>query len=79
MKNLAPRMVVACMLILMLPIAAFGQQSAKDPFNSIANVQNAATYNDRGLAKQKMGVMPSERKATSMEPSRTSIVRSNSE
>jgi len=50
-KNLPPRMVVAWMLIMMLPMAAFGQQTA----NQEASAQNARTYNDRGLAKEKKG------------------------
>jgi tetratricopeptide (TPR) repeat protein len=39
----------------MLPVAAFGQQTAKDSFIPEANVQNAGTYYDRGIAKQKKG------------------------
>ena len=50
MKNLALRMVLARIFILMLPVAAFGQQTAME-----ANVQNAGTYNDRGRAKQMKG------------------------
>ena len=52
MKNLAPQMVLACILTLMLPVAAFGQQTATIPE---ANIQNAGTYNDRGIAKRKKG------------------------
>ena len=52
MKNLAPRMVLECIFILMLRFAAFGQQTATIPE---ANVQNAVTYTDRGLAKEKKG------------------------
>jgi tetratricopeptide (TPR) repeat protein len=48
-------MVLACILILMPSVAAFGQQTAKGQFNSEANVQNAITYNDLGLAKEKKG------------------------
>ena len=48
-------MVLARLLILMLPVAAFGQEVAKDQFNPEANVQNAVTYLDRGNAKQKKG------------------------
>jgi len=44
-------MVVAWMLIWMLPMAAFGQQTT----NQEASAQNARTHNDRGLAKQKKG------------------------
>src|SRR5271166_5173101 len=51
MKNLAPRMVLECMFIFMLTVAAFGQQTA----NQEANSQNAVTYNERGLAKFKKG------------------------
>jgi tetratricopeptide (TPR) repeat protein len=53
MKNSAPRMVLACLVVL-IP-AAFGQQTAKSLFNPEANVQNAVTYSDRGLAKEKKG------------------------
>jgi hypothetical protein len=57
MKNATPRMRLAFIscLDLMLPVLAFGQQAAKGLFNPEGNVQNAATYNDRGLAKQKKG------------------------
>src|SRR5215469_6512565 len=51
MKDLAPRIVLACMLILMPTVATFGQQTA----NPEANVQNARTYHERGLAKKKKG------------------------
>jgi hypothetical protein len=52
MKSLVPRTVLACLSILILPVATFGQQVAAIPE---ANVQNAVTYFDRGLAKQKKG------------------------
>jgi hypothetical protein len=55
MKNLAPPIVLACILILMLPIVAFGQHAAKGLLNPPANVQNALTYESRGFAKQKKG------------------------
>src|ERR1700722_18249255 len=55
MRNLAPRIALAWMLISMPPGAAFGQQTAKDPFIPEANVQNAGIYNDRGIAKQNKG------------------------
>ena len=55
MKNATPRMVLACILILMLPVVAFGKQAAKGHFNPEANVQNAVTYDSRGLAKEKKG------------------------
>jgi tetratricopeptide (TPR) repeat protein len=55
MKNLTPRMRLACIFILALPVAAFGQQPAKIPFIPEANVQNSGTYNERGLAKEKKG------------------------
>jgi hypothetical protein len=51
MKNATPRMVLACILISMLPVVAFGQQTA----NQETNVQNAGTCNDRGFVKQKKG------------------------
>jgi hypothetical protein len=41
MKNATPRMRLACILVLTLTIAAFGQQAAKDLFNPEANAQNA--------------------------------------
>ena len=47
MKNAPPRIVLACILILMPTVAAFGQQEA--------NLQNAVTYDSRGLAKEKKG------------------------
>ena len=55
MKNLAPRMRLACILVLTLTVAAFGQQTASGPFNPPANVQNALTYEARGIAKQQKG------------------------
>jgi hypothetical protein len=55
MKNLALRMVLACILVLISQIAAFGQEAAKGLFNPEANVQNAITYDSRGLAKEKKG------------------------
>jgi hypothetical protein len=55
MKDLAPRMVLALILISMLPVVAFGQQAAKGLFNPPANVQNAVTYEFREIAKQKQG------------------------
>jgi Flp pilus assembly protein TadD len=51
MKSATPRMRLACILALTLTVAAFGQQTA----NQEANAQNAITYNDRGLAKEKKG------------------------
>jgi len=39
---------LACILILMPTVAAFGQQTA----NPEANMQNAITYNDRGRTCQ---------------------------
>jgi tetratricopeptide (TPR) repeat protein len=55
MKNLALRMVLACILVLISQVAAFGQEAAKGLFNPEANVQNAITYDSRGLAKEKKG------------------------
>jgi hypothetical protein len=46
MKYLA-RIVLACILVLMVAVAAFGQKNAKDLFIPEANVQNAVTYFDR--------------------------------
>src|ERR1700751_3999177 len=40
---------------LTLPVAALGQRTAKDQSNPESNVQNAVTYNDRGIAKQHKG------------------------
>ena len=51
MRNFATRIRLACIVVLMPTVAAFGQQTA----NQEANAQNAATYNDRGLAKEKKG------------------------
>src|SRR5262245_14945240 len=51
MKNATPRMRLACIVLLMLPIVTFGQQTA----NQEANVQKPSTYYDRGLAKEKKG------------------------
>ena len=39
----------------LLPVAAYGQEAAKDQFYPEANVQNAVTYLDRGNSKQKRG------------------------
>jgi tetratricopeptide (TPR) repeat protein len=55
MKRLALRIALLCILFLMVVVAAFGQQNAKDLFTPEANVQNAVTYVDRGVAKQKKG------------------------
>jgi hypothetical protein len=49
MKNATPRMRLAFILVLMLPVAAFGQQADK-ALNPEGNVQN-----DRGIAKQHKG------------------------
>ena len=51
MRNFATRIRLACIVVLMLTVAAFGQQTA----NPETNVQNAITYNDLGLAKEKKG------------------------
>jgi tetratricopeptide (TPR) repeat protein len=51
MKHATPRMRLAFILVLMLPVVALGQQTA----NQEANAQNAVTYEARGLAKQKKG------------------------
>jgi hypothetical protein len=50
MKSLAPRMVLECGLILMVTVGAFGQRTATI---QEANIQNAVTYVDLGLTKQK--------------------------
>src|ERR1700679_180188 len=55
MNNAREQLVPACISILMLPLVAFGQQTAKDVLNREANAQNSASYYDRGLAKQKKG------------------------
>jgi Flp pilus assembly protein TadD len=52
MKNLVSRVVLEGIFILMLAVAAFGQQTATIPE---ANIQNAVTYTDLGLAKEKKG------------------------
>jgi hypothetical protein len=44
-------MALACVLSLMLPAAALGQKTTSPE----ANVQNADTYNDRELVKEKKG------------------------
>src|SRR5215468_2684176 len=54
MKNATSRMRLACILVLTLTVPGFGQ-AAKGLSNPEANVQYAATYIDRGLAKQKKG------------------------
>ena len=46
------RTVLACLSIMILPVATFGPQVAAIPE---ADVQNAITYFDRGLAKQRKG------------------------
>src|ERR1700722_17986115 len=51
MNTLTPRMVLECILLL-LPVGAFGKEAANIPE---ANVQNAVTYVDRGLAREKKG------------------------
>jgi tetratricopeptide (TPR) repeat protein len=56
MKGLAPGIVLACIsLILMQPVAAFGQQVGKGQFNPQANLQNAVAYCNRGYAKLRKG------------------------
>lgn len=49
MKNLALQMLLACVLVLVPTVAAFGQQSA----NQEANAQNAVAYSN--LANAKLG------------------------
>jgi tetratricopeptide (TPR) repeat protein len=51
MKNSSPQVVLVCIYTFMLPIVTFGRQTA----NSETNAQNAVTYVDRGLAKEKKG------------------------
>jgi hypothetical protein len=51
MKDARPRMLLVRLLLLMLPVVAFGQQTD----NQEANVQNASTYEARGLAKERKG------------------------
>jgi tetratricopeptide (TPR) repeat protein len=51
MNTLTPRIVLECILLL-LPVGAFGKEAANIPE---ANVQNAVTYVDRGLAREKKG------------------------
>jgi hypothetical protein len=51
MRNFATRIRLACIVVLMPTVVAFGQQTA----NPETNVQNAITYNDLGLAKEKKG------------------------
>src|SRR5271166_923822 len=53
MNNARQQLVLACISILMLPLVAFGQRTAKEVLNREANAQNSASYYDRGLAKQK--------------------------
>jgi hypothetical protein len=55
MKNATPRMRLACILVLMLPVLAFGQQAAKGLFNPEANVENAVTYDSRGNSQGEEG------------------------
>jgi hypothetical protein len=55
---------LSSILVLIATLAPFGQQTTYGQFNPLANAQNAVTYNDR--------VMPGGRKATLMEPTRTS-------
>jgi tetratricopeptide (TPR) repeat protein len=52
MKNLVPRMVLEGIFIWMVTVAAYGQQTATIPE---ANIQNAVTYTDLGLAREKKG------------------------
>jgi hypothetical protein len=53
--NPAPRIQLLWIPVWIPTLAAFGQQAAKDLANSAANVQNALSYNDRGIAKRKKG------------------------
>jgi len=58
MENLASRKVLVCILSMMLPVAAFGQQTAKDLFKGDAHVQTANAYLDMEVAKQRKGDLP---------------------
>jgi hypothetical protein len=53
--NLAPRIQLLWILVWIPTLAAFGQQAAKELSNPAESVQNAISYNDRGVAKQKKG------------------------
>jgi hypothetical protein len=53
--KVAPRIRLLWILVWIPTVAAFGQQAAKELSNPAANVQNALSYNDRGIAKQKKG------------------------
>ncbi|MBV8280435.1 MAG: tetratricopeptide repeat protein [Candidatus Eremiobacteraeota bacterium] len=55
MRKFATRIRLACIVVLMPTVAAFGQQTGKGPFNPETNVQDAITYNDLKLAKEKKG------------------------
>jgi hypothetical protein len=52
MRKSRPRALLAGIFILMMPVAAFGQ----DQFNPEANVQNAATYFDRAVSKKRKAI-----------------------
>ena len=53
--KVAARIRLLWILVWIPTVAAFGQQAAKDLANPDANVQNAISYNDRGIAKQRKG------------------------
>jgi trehalose/maltose transport system substrate-binding protein len=50
MKNLAPWTLLACVLSLMLPVGAFGQQAAEGQSNFEANVQKQDHRTDGGIS-----------------------------
>ena len=52
----------------------FGQQVPKTDSNSEANVQNAVTYNDQGLAKQKKGELNRAMSGNSCSPRSSQIL-----
>ena len=55
MKNATPRLRLACILVLMLTFAAFGQQASKGLFNPETNVQAAIAYEFRAYGELRTG------------------------
>jgi hypothetical protein len=49
MKNI-PGTRLACILVPMLPVVAFGRHTSTGPLNTEANVQIAEAYSNRGIA-----------------------------
>jgi tetratricopeptide (TPR) repeat protein len=55
MNTASGRVVLTCIFILTVPIAAWCEQTAKEHFNPTPNVQSAITYTLRAAAEERKG------------------------